>query len=72
VAKLKESLAPYRAGISGAPLHSGGCRVMVQVANGSGAASVWLPDSWRVRGEQRLLDELCALPHVQRAAFRYD
>jgi DNA polymerase-3 subunit alpha len=71
VARLRDALAPYRAAANGSAT-IGGCRVVLQVANGRGSAILRLPDAWRVRGEQRLLDELRAQPHVRGAEFSYD
>jgi len=78
VAKLKDALMPYRVvpangGNGGAQVGecSAGCRVVLHVANGNGSADLRLPDAWRVRGDERLLDELRAQPRVRGAGFTY-
>ncbi len=51
--KLKELLAPYRAGGQG-----GGCRVMVHYHNGTAEVDVVLGAEWRVRPDELLLSQL--------------
>jgi DNA polymerase-3 subunit alpha len=59
---LSDVLQPYRA--------SAGCRVVVRYANQAGAADLVLPEAWRVRGDERLIEDLRTQVHV-RAAFLY-
>jgi DNA polymerase-3 subunit alpha len=49
---------------------AGGCRVVMRYANQVAAADILLPDLWRVRGDERLVEDLRAQANV-RAAFRY-
>jgi DNA polymerase-3 subunit alpha len=54
-----------------APGGSGvGCRVVMHYANRVGAADLVLPDAWRVRGDERLIEDLRMQANV-RAAFSY-
>jgi DNA polymerase-3 subunit alpha len=73
-ANLGEVLAAYRVGPPGAaPADapaSGGCRVIMRYANGVAAAEIVLPELWRVRGDERLIEDLRAQAHVQ-ACFQY-
>jgi DNA polymerase-3 subunit alpha len=83
VAKLKDTLVPYRVpGANGGNGSNGevragasdaaaGCRVVLHVANSNGCADIRLPDAWRVRGDERLLEELRAQPRVRGAGFSY-
>ncbi len=76
-AALKGVLAAYRAhGANGgaeaaAPKACSGCRVVVAYSNGSAAVEIPLPDAWRVRAEDRLIDDLRAQSSVSSAAFAY-
>lgn len=55
----------------GAPPPAGtGCRVIMRYANQTAAADILLPDLWRVRGDERLVEDLRAQANV-RAAFCY-
>jgi DNA polymerase-3 subunit alpha len=65
-AGLQAVLAAYRAAEGGA----GGCRVVMQVANASGSADLVLPESWRVRAEEGLLEDLQRRAQLS-ARFRY-
>jgi len=47
-----------------------GCRVIMRYANRVAAAEIVLPDAWRVRGDERLLDDLRNQANVQ-ASFHY-
>ena len=82
VAKLRDMLLPYRVAVANggnggngevrAPAtYAAGCRVVLHVANRSGCADIRLPDAWRVRGDERLLEELRAQPRVRGAGFSY-
>ena len=71
-AGLKGVLAAYRAqsdadGLSPAP----GCRVVVAYANADAVVEIPLPDTWRVRGDDRLIDDLRAQSTVRTASFAY-
>jgi len=59
-------LEPYRSNGSG-----GGCRLVMKVANARAEAELLLPEAWRVRGDQALVEELRHLPQVRAAGFRY-
>jgi DNA polymerase III subunit alpha len=48
-----------------------GCRVVVAYSNGSARVEIPLPDAWRVRAEDRLVDDLRAQATVRSAAFSY-
>jgi DNA polymerase-3 subunit alpha len=48
-----------------------GCRVVVAYSNGAAAVEIPLPDAWRVRGEDRLIDDLRAQSTVCSAEFAY-
>jgi DNA polymerase III subunit alpha len=50
---------------------AGGCRVVVAYSNGAARVEIPLPDSWRVRGEDRLIDDLRAQSTVCSAEFAY-
>ncbi len=75
---LSEVLGAYRAngdtggsggdGAGVAAVH--GCRVVMSYANRVAAADIVLPDSWRVRGDERLIDDLRIQAKV-RARFAY-
>ncbi len=72
---LGEILAAYR--LAGAAPESGsrtaagaGCRVVLHYANRAGAADIVLPDLWRVRGDERLIEDLRAQAKVS-ACFQY-
>jgi len=83
VAKLRDTLVPYRVAIANggnggngevrtpASNVAAGCRVVLHVANSNGCADIRLPDAWRVRGDERLLEELRAQPRVRGADFSY-
>jgi len=47
-----------------------GCRVVLRYANEQASADILLPDRWRVRGDDRLLEDLRSQAKV-RAAFCY-
>jgi hypothetical protein len=61
---------PIAAGRAGPEPAGGGCRVVMRYANQVAAADIVLPDLWRVRGDERLIEDLRAQANV-RAAFRY-
>jgi len=65
---LGEVLAAYRA--CGANLVGGGCRVVMSYANQQAAADIMLPDLWRVRGDERLIEDLRTQARVS-ACFQY-
>jgi DNA polymerase-3 subunit alpha len=79
---LGEVLAAYRAGVPAAaaaahggaperaPATPGGCRVIMRYTNRLAAAEIVLPDAWRVRADERLIDDLRTQAHV-RASFHY-
>jgi len=73
---LTEVLEAYRAPApaeppAGArPPGAAGCRVVMHYANGVAAAQIVLPDAWRVRGDERLIDDLRNQANVQ-ASFLY-
>jgi len=48
-----------------------GCRVVVAYSNDAARVEIPLPDAWRVRGEDRLIDDLRAQSTVRSAAFAY-
>jgi DNA polymerase-3 subunit alpha len=50
---------------------SPGCRVVVAYSNGAAVVEIPLPDAWRVRGEDRLIDDLRAQATVRSAEFAY-
>ena len=52
------------------PAPAAGCRVVMSYANGVAAAQIVLPDHWRVRGDERLVEDLRAQAQVS-AAFQY-
>ncbi|HEY4039754.1 MAG TPA: DNA polymerase III subunit alpha, partial [Burkholderiaceae bacterium] len=83
-AGLKDVLAAYRAGSAtnggaGAPGNGNyggadagaGCRVVVAYSNGAARVEIPLPDAWRVRGEDRLIDDLRSQSTVCSAEFAY-
>ncbi|MEF9943112.1 MAG: OB-fold nucleic acid binding domain-containing protein, partial [Burkholderiaceae bacterium] len=65
LAQLKTTLEPYKA--NGA----GGCRMVMSVANDKALADLLLPDAWRVKGDQSLVEELRHVPQVRAANYRY-
>ena len=66
---LSEVLAAYR--VSGAePPGAAGCRVVMSYRNQQAAADIMLPDLWRVRGEERLIEDLRTQAKVS-AHFQY-
>ena len=68
-ASLSEVLAAYR--VSGAqPGAATGCRVVMSYTNQQAAADIMLPDLWRVRGEERLIEDLRTQAKVS-ARFQY-
>jgi DNA polymerase-3 subunit alpha len=73
---LGEVLAAYRAVAAPAQAESGGrtppggCRVIMRYANRTAAAEIVLPDAWRVRGDERLIDDLRTQANVK-ASFHY-
>jgi DNA polymerase III subunit alpha len=48
-----------------------GCRVVVAYSNGAARVEIPLPDAWRVRGEDRLIDDLRSQSTVSSAEFAY-
>jgi len=84
-AGLRDVLAAYRAnggtnggaggtaanGTHGGALGEAGCRVVVAYSNGAARVEIPLPDAWRVRGEDRLIDDLRAQSTVRSAEFAY-
>ena len=73
-ASLGEVLAAFRAPPPEAdappPAAPAGCRVVVRYVNQVAAADIVLPDQWRVRGDERLIDDLLSQVKV-RASFQY-
>ncbi|MCX7901507.1 MAG: DNA polymerase III subunit alpha [Burkholderiaceae bacterium] len=67
--RLKHALAPYR--VDSGNGESTGCRIVLAYRNCEGAAELALPDEWRVRPEEALLEELRQQPRVRAAAFAY-
>jgi DNA polymerase-3 subunit alpha len=79
-AGLRDVLTQYRAGApadaagngASAALEAGaGCRVVVAYSNGAARVEIPLPDAWRVRAEDRLIDDLRAQSTVCSAEFAY-
>ncbi|MCS7100312.1 MAG: DNA polymerase III subunit alpha, partial [Burkholderiaceae bacterium] len=68
-ARLKRALAPYRVGNGNG--EATGCRIVLAYRNREAVADLALPDEWRVRPEEALLDELRQQPRVRAAAFAY-
>jgi hypothetical protein len=68
VGRLRGLLESYRANGSGTVA---GCRVLLAYRNPAAAATIALPDAWRVRPEDRLLDDLRAQPRVRAVAIQY-
>ncbi|SPJ18279.1 DNA polymerase III subunit alpha [Burkholderiales bacterium] len=66
---LGEVLAAYRASGTNLP-GGGGCRVVMSYANHQAAAEIMLPDLWRVRGDERLIEDLRTQAKVS-AIFQY-
>jgi DNA polymerase-3 subunit alpha len=62
--------APSAAGAPAPSCAGGGCRVVMRYVNQVAAADIVLPDLWRVRGEERLIEDLRAQANVH-AAFQY-
>jgi DNA polymerase III subunit alpha len=48
-----------------------GCRVVVAYSNGAARVEIPLPDAWRVRAEDRLIDDLRSQSTVSSAEFAY-
>ncbi len=76
---LEDVLAAYRAAPAppaatgparGAGDATAGCRVVMRYANDVAAAEIVLPDRWRVRGDERLIDDLRTQANVS-AVFQY-
>jgi hypothetical protein len=80
IGRLREALAAYRVGAEaarpkagaagGAPIETG-CRVVLNYRNAAAVATIVLPDSWRVRPEDRLLDDLRVQPRVRAVGIQY-
>ena len=79
-AGLKDVLAAYRgskgAGANGEsqgvePEAAGGCRVVVAYSNGAAQVEIPLPDAWRVRAEDSLIEDLRAQSTVCSVEFAY-
>jgi DNA polymerase-3 subunit alpha len=77
---LRGVLAPYRAQDGDGQLSNDGdprapaapgCRVVVAYSNGAAQVEIPLPDAWRVRAEDRLVEDLRAQATVRSAAFSY-
>jgi len=62
--------APAAPAGAGAAAAATGCRVVMRYANELAAADILLPERWRVRGDDRLIEDLRAQARV-RAAFCY-
>jgi DNA polymerase-3 subunit alpha len=73
VARLRTLLQPYRVpSANGHPGSGpGGCRVVVCYRNDVGRADLALPEEWRVRPDDALLDDLKLQGRVRAAAFAY-
>jgi DNA polymerase-3 subunit alpha len=65
--RLREALAPYRVQGTG----NGGCRVIVSYCNTGGRVDVALPEDWRVRPDDQLINDLRGHTRVLRASFSY-
>jgi DNA polymerase-3 subunit alpha len=66
--RVQETLQPYRAANGSAAL---GCPVVLGYCNGSARAEINLPEGWRVRAEERLLEDLRLQPTVAQVEVRY-
>ncbi len=66
---LSEILAAYRVSAAEPPGGTG-CRVVMSYRNQQAAADIMLPDLWRVRGEERLIEDLRTQAKVS-AHFQY-
>ncbi len=66
-ASLGEILAAYR---SSEGANGTGCRVIMQYANRAASADLVLPDAWRVRGDERIIEDLRTQAKVS-ARFQY-
>jgi len=70
-ASLNEVLLAYRAPAPTAePGAQPGCRVVMRYSNGRACANIVLPEAWRVRGDERLIDDLRSQAKVA-ARFQY-
>ena len=80
-AGLKDVLAAYRGGSGNGggnggqhgdePEAAAGCRVVVAYSNGAAQVEIPLPDAWRVRAEDRLIEDLRAQSAVCSVEFAY-
>jgi DNA polymerase-3 subunit alpha len=66
--RVQETLQPYRATNGSAAL---GCPVVLAYCNGAARAEINLPEAWRVRAEERLLEDLRLQPTVAQVEVRY-
>jgi DNA polymerase-3 subunit alpha len=66
--RVQETLQPYRASNGSAAL---GCPVVLGYCNGAARAEIALSADWRVRAEDRLLEDLRVQPNVARVELRY-
>jgi DNA polymerase-3 subunit alpha len=72
VARLRTLLSPYRvAAANGSGNPAGGCRVVVSYRNSIGCADLALPEEWRVRPDDTLVDDLKQQGRVRGAKFTY-
>jgi DNA polymerase-3 subunit alpha len=53
------------------PAGASGCRVVLAYRNPAAAATIVLPDAWRVRPDDRLLEDLRAHPRVRAVDIQY-
>jgi DNA polymerase-3 subunit alpha len=66
--RLRGALAPFR--VANGAVDSG-CRVVLHYRNGVGAADLLLPEEWRVRADESLIEELRQQPRVTSAGLAY-
>ncbi len=66
--RFRGALAPFRVANGAA---DSGCRVVVHYCNGVGAADLLLPEDWRVRADESLIEELRQQPRVKSAGLAY-
>jgi DNA polymerase-3 subunit alpha len=66
--RLRGALSPFRVANGAA---DSGCRVVLHYCNGVGAADLLLPEDWRVRADESLIEELRQQPSVRSAGLAY-
>ncbi len=70
VGLLREALAPYLVSSDNGG-NGCGCRIVLSYCNGNARADLPLPEQWRVRPEQTLVEDLKRQPRVRQAGFAY-